>query len=119
MAEPAGPPEPPRVRAGRRNRALRVGLTPGGRERLREAARAGRPWEHATGPRTAEGKARSAANGRAGQSGEASARGLRAELAGVRALLARMREARRHLAPAPGPRADDDRPIAAEGAPEA
>jgi hypothetical protein len=44
-----------------------AGLTPEGRHRLREAALANRPWEHATGPRTAEGKARSAANGLAGQ----------------------------------------------------
>jgi len=44
-----------------------AGLTPEGRRRLQEAALANRPWEHSTGPRTAEGKARSAANGLAGR----------------------------------------------------
>jgi hypothetical protein len=44
-----------------------AGLTPQGRRRLQEAALANRPWEHSMGPRTAEGKARSAANGLAGR----------------------------------------------------
>lgn len=35
-----------------------------GRRRLQEAARRNRPWEHATGPKTPEGKARSAKNSR-------------------------------------------------------
>jgi hypothetical protein len=40
------------------------GFTAEGLEQLRQAALAGRPWEHATGPRTPEGKARAAANGK-------------------------------------------------------
>lgn len=35
-----------------------------GRRRLREAAQRNRPWEHATGPRTPQGKARSSQNAR-------------------------------------------------------
>jgi hypothetical protein len=79
---------PARVAAGRLNRLLRKGLTAEGRERLRQAALANRPWQHATGPTTAEGKARSALNGRVRQKGELSARQLRAELAEVAELLA-------------------------------
>ena len=37
-------------------------LTPEGRRRLQEAAARNRPWEHSTGPTTAEGKARCAAS---------------------------------------------------------
>ena len=36
--------------------------TPEGLQRLREAAQRNRPWEHSTGPRTPEGKARSRGN---------------------------------------------------------
>lgn len=49
----------PRQLAGRMNRAKRKGLTPEGREALRQAAIANRPWEHSTGPRTLAGKAMS------------------------------------------------------------
>ena len=53
---PAGP-NPRRVAAGRLNRAKCQGLTEAGRQRLREAALANRPWQFSTGPRTAAGKA--------------------------------------------------------------
>ena len=86
------------VEAGRRNRAKWRGFTPEGLERLRAAALASRPWEHATGPRTAEGKRRSAANGKARQKGETSVRELRAELAGFHALLQQMAAARTQIA---------------------
>jgi hypothetical protein len=56
--------DPPRVAAGRRNRALWKGFTPAGLERLRQAALERQPWRHSTGPRTAHGKAVCAANGR-------------------------------------------------------
>ena len=84
-------PNPRRVAAGRRNRQLRKGLTPEGRERLRQAALANRPWESSTGPRTPEGKAKVALNGKKGQKGPVSVRQLRAHLAGLRGLLADMR----------------------------
>src|SRR4051812_39756652 len=96
MTEPPSPspPNPRRVEAGRRNRALRRGLTDAGRERLRQAALANRPWEASTGPRTPEGKARAAANGKLGQKGPKSVRELRAELAEVHNLTEAMRAVR-------------------------
>src|SRR5207244_2524112 len=44
-------PNPRRVAAGRRNRALREGLTEAGRRRLRETALRHRPWPYSTGPK--------------------------------------------------------------------
>lgn len=98
MTRPSGAPNPRRVEAGRRNCAKRRGFTPEGLERLRRAALAGRPWEHATGPRTAAGKARSAANGKVTQVGPISGRELRGELAEVRHLIERLQEGRGQLA---------------------
>ncbi len=92
-------PNPPRVAAGRRNSALRGPLTDEGRERLREAALRNRPWERSTGPRTPEGKAKAALNGKARQIGPLSVRELRAELSRVKDLAMRMREARAGLQP--------------------
>jgi hypothetical protein len=57
-------PNPRRVIAGKLNQLKCKGLTPAGRARLRQAALAHRPWTFSTGPRTPEGKARSARNGR-------------------------------------------------------
>src|SRR5437763_784138 len=88
------PPNPRKVEAGRKNRALRRGLTDAGRDRLRQAALAGRPWESATGPKTPEGKAKSAANGKVRQVGPKSVREARSELADVRGLIAQMQTAR-------------------------
>jgi hypothetical protein len=85
---------PKRVAAGKRNRALRRGLTEAGRQRLRESALRHEPWRFATGPKTPEGKARSAANGKKRQLGPRSVRQVRAELADLRGLLAEMRAAR-------------------------
>jgi hypothetical protein len=83
MRESRSPPNPKRVAAGKLNRQKNKGLTPAGRERLRQAAFFHRPWEQATGPRTPEGKARVAANGRLQQVGEQSGRELQAMLAGL------------------------------------
>jgi hypothetical protein len=88
-------PNPRRVAAGRLNRLKRRGLTPQGRERLRQCALAGRPWEHATGPRTPQGKARSARNGKARQRGGHSVREVRALLGGLGGLLHDMAAGRR------------------------
>jgi hypothetical protein len=71
------------VAAGRLNRLKRRELTPAGRERLRLLALAERPWEHATGPRSPQGKARSALNGKARQRGEHSVCEARALLGGL------------------------------------
>ena len=48
--------------ANRANRAKRPPLSQEARARLREAALRNKPWRHATGPRTAAGKARSSQN---------------------------------------------------------
>jgi hypothetical protein len=84
-----------RVDAGRRNRQLRGPLSAEGRERLRQAALANRPWEKSTGPTTPAGKAVVAANGRARQKGLMSVREQRAATAEVSALLASMASLRR------------------------
>ena len=94
MGKTIGPPNPARSAAGRANRAKRRGLTADGRERLRAAALANRPWMHSTGPKSPEGKARVAQNGKRRQLGVLSVRELRAELAEMRSLLNAMRGAR-------------------------
>jgi len=81
---------PRRVAAGRRNRALRGPLSPDGRDRLREAALANRPWRFSTGPRSVAGKLRVAENGRGRQVGEPSAREVRRQLAALGGLAADM-----------------------------
>jgi hypothetical protein len=88
-------PNPRRVEAGKRNRALRKGLTEAGRQRLREAALRHQAWKHSTGPRTPEGKARAAANGKKRQLGPLSVREIRADLAGLRGLLSTLQSTRR------------------------
>jgi hypothetical protein len=87
-------PNPRRVAAGKLNRLKSKGLTPEGRERLRQAALLHRPWRFTTGPRTPEGKARVAAAARARRKAPLSLRELRAELTDLRALATEMREAR-------------------------
>ena len=67
-------PHPTPVAAGRLNRTKRRGLTADGRERLRRAAQINHPWRFSTGPRTLEGKAVAAANGKMRQLGLLSAR---------------------------------------------
>ena len=69
MIEPIASPNPRRVEAGRRNQKKWRGFSADGLRRLRQAALDHRPWQHSTGPRTAAGKARSAANGRIRQKG--------------------------------------------------
>ncbi len=91
-------PNPRRVAAGKVNRQKRRGLTFEGRERLRQAARANRPWEHTTGPRTPQGKARSARNGKVRQKGPQSVREIRRSLADLTALLNDMVEGRNLVA---------------------
>ena len=87
-------PNPKRVAAGKLNRMKRKGLTPEGRERLRQAALRHQPWRFSTGPRSPEGKARVALNGRTGQKGPVSVRQLRAQLSELRLLVREMRESR-------------------------
>jgi hypothetical protein len=95
MANPPQPsPNPRRVAAGRRNRALRRGLSPAGRERLRHSALLHQPWRRATGPKTPAGKAQVRQNGKRRQSGPISARELRTELNRLQSILATARSAR-------------------------
>jgi hypothetical protein len=95
-------PPSPRRQAGRENRKKRGPLTEAGRQKLREAARRVRPWQRATGPRTAEGKARARANGQLRQEGAISLRAARAAVAEARRLIGQMRELRRAAAPGGG-----------------
>ena len=99
MTPPPKPsPNPKRVAAGRRNRAKSQGVTPEGRERLRQAALLNRPWLYSTGPRTPEGKAKVAMNGKARQKGPRSVRQIKADLGELRGLVREMKETRRVLA---------------------
>jgi hypothetical protein len=55
------PANPRRAAAGKRNRALRKGLTEEGRRRLQEAARRNQPWKYSRGrkrPRARLGRPR-------------------------------------------------------------
>ena len=83
-----GPPNPRRVAADNLNAMQRVGFSEDGLARLRAAAPFTPPRRYSTGPRTAEGKARSSANGRTRQVGPMSVRELRRELAVVNELCA-------------------------------
>jgi hypothetical protein len=89
---PDQPPNPRRVAAGRANRAKRGPLTQEGRERLRTAALRNKPWLRSTGPKSPEGRAQSAINGKQGQVGARSVREVRADLKAVRALIRAMAE---------------------------
>jgi hypothetical protein len=91
-------PNPRRVAAGRRNQLKSKGLTPAGRERLRQAALKNRPWRFSTGPRTAAGKAQVALNGKSRQKGPRSVRELRRDLAELRILVEEMRSCRQAAA---------------------
>jgi hypothetical protein len=72
---PAGTNKNPRrAAAGRLNQKKRGPLSQEGRERLQAAARKNMPWRMSTGPATAAGKMRSAANSRARQKGALSVR---------------------------------------------
>ena len=76
MTDQRNVPNPRRVAAGKRNQAKRQGLTAEGREKLRQNALVSEPWRQSTGPRTPEGKARSAQNGKVRQRGAVSTRCL-------------------------------------------
>lgn len=93
---PSHVPNPNRVAAGRRNRQLRKGLTPKGLATLRATALGNQPWKHSTGPRTAAGKAKSAANGRLpSRAGHATE--IAAHMAELQQLMTNMAGVRRDL----------------------
>lgn len=68
------------------------GWTPERRARMAELVRTWRPWEHSTGPRSAEGKARSAGNANQGGQREK----LRALMKDFKAVLREQREQLEH-----------------------
>jgi hypothetical protein len=88
-------PNPKRVAAGKRNRQRRKGLTPAGRERLRQQALTQQPWQHASGPTTSAGKAQAARNGKTRQRGEQSVRERKGLLRALHLLMGGMSAARR------------------------
>jgi hypothetical protein len=69
------------------------GWTPERKARMAELIRTWRPWEHSTGPRSAEGKSRSARNADKGGHREM----LRALTRAMSGLLREQREARSDL----------------------
>jgi hypothetical protein len=81
------------VAAGKKNQLKWKGFSDEGREKLRQSALINQPWLFSTGPRTVEGKARAAANGKKHQKGTQSIRELRAEVADVQSLISSLREA--------------------------
>ena len=91
----ARPKNPRRQAAGKRNQALRRGLSEAGRDRLREAVLNLRPWELSTGPRSVAGKAIAAANGKRRQKGRYSVRELRQHRQALEARLEPLKQARR------------------------
>jgi hypothetical protein len=95
LTRPNAAPNPRRVAAGRRNWAKRKGLTDAGREKLRQTALKHQSWRFSTGPRTPEGKAKVALNGKKRQKGTMSVREIQAELAEANAALAGMAASRR------------------------
>jgi hypothetical protein len=74
-------------------------LTPEGRSRLRQSALVNRPWLHSTGPKTPEGKARVAQNGKRCLGTAPSAREVRRQVAAVGDLVADMAALRRLAQP--------------------
>jgi len=66
---------------------------------MREVALKYRPWQYATGPRTPEGKAKVAENGRYAQKGEVSRRQREKEVAEAHNLLAELAAVRRLACP--------------------
>lgn len=80
-------PSPRRSEVAKGNRAKRHGITEEGRQRLRKAAVANKPWERSTGPKSLWGKYLSARNGKVRQKGEFSVREARAEVRANRELI--------------------------------
>ena len=76
-------------------------FSPEDRQRRREVALKYRPWQYATGPRTPEGKARVAENGRYAQKDVVSRRQREKAVADAHTLLAQMAAVRRLACPEP------------------
>jgi hypothetical protein len=74
-------------------------FSPEDRQRRREVALKHRPWQYATGPRTPEGKAKVAENGRYAQKNAVSRRQREKEVADAKNLLTQMAAVRRLACP--------------------
>jgi hypothetical protein len=96
-AEVTKSPNPRRVLARRLNRQKRGQLTPEGREMLRQSAHRNKSWRLSTGPKTVEGKAIVARNGKVRQKGPTSVREAKVEARAVRDMIHAMREARNKI----------------------
>ena len=83
------------VAAGRINGSERRPWTAEDLRRLQEQCLARRPWEHSSGPKTAAGKQRSAANQRFRQKKPDSVRAIRTSMADVRDLISGAADLRR------------------------
>lgn len=81
---------PRRVEAGKRNRALRRGITATGRQRLKDAIMRHKPWLKTCGPKTPEGKRQAARNGLRGKT--TSMRQIDRELKFLQSLVDSMRK---------------------------
>lgn len=77
--------------AGRLNQLRRLEATPEQRERYRQAALVNKPWLKTTGPKTAAGKAKSAANNRARRCCQLEAQLMREDKAELALLVMSMR----------------------------
>ena len=68
--------------------------SPSSRNRVRQAILERKPWLKSTGPRTPEGKARVAKNGKLTQKGPRSVREVRVLVADISALIDEMQQSR-------------------------
>ena len=103
MGQRVGPPDPRRVEIGRRNQARWKGFTPDGLERLRQAVKEFKPWRFSTGPRSPEGKAVCAQNGRKRCRDILSHPQIRAEIHAANALIGELAELRKRVLAGCGP----------------
>ena len=78
---------PKRVLAGRSNRMKRGPLPLESIYRMRDAINRNKPWQRSTGPRTPEGKAIVARNGRVRQINSRSIREIRADICEIICLI--------------------------------
>lgn len=78
---------PKRVLAGRVNRMKRGPLPLESMHRMRDAINKNKPWKRSTGPRTPEGKAIVARNGKVSQIGPRSVREVRADICAIMCLI--------------------------------
>ena len=73
------------------------GLTADGRKRQQASIRIHKPWEQATGPRTDDGKTKSAQNGCLTRRGNRGISAMRREMAAVAQLIHMMRDDRQSV----------------------